>query len=110
METIPSSSFKEDLLKIFIDEIEETTDTTTCLTGMMTKMVNVLNGFVLNINVGISKTEELSNSIIVLRNKYAKIYVNEPDRYITELVPVVWQMLEDNCVPENEHEVWLEYV
>lgn len=107
---IISSSFKEDLLKIFIDEIEETTNTITCLTGMMTRMVNVLNGFVLDINVGISKTEELSNSIIVLRNKYAKIYVNEPDKYIAELVPVVWQMLEDNCVPENEHEVWLEYV
>jgi len=106
---IINSSFKEDLLKIFIDEVEETADAT-CLTGKMTRMVNVLNGFVLDINVGISKTEELSNSIIVLRNKYAKIYVNEPDKYIEELVPVVWQMLEDNCVPENEHEVWLEYV
>jgi hypothetical protein len=106
---IINSSFKEDLLKIFIDEIEETADTT-CLTGKMTRMVNVLNGFVLDINVGISKTEELSNSIIVLRNKFAKIYVNEPDKYIEELVPVVWQMLEDNCVPETEHEVWLEYV
>jgi hypothetical protein len=106
---IINSSFKEDLLKIFIDEVEETADET-CLTGKMTRMVNVLNGFVLDINVGISKTEELSNSIIVLRNKYAKIYVNEPDKYIEELVPVVWQMLEDNCVPENEHEVWLEYV
>jgi hypothetical protein len=107
---IINSSFKEDLLKIFIDEVEDTADTATCLTGKMTRLVNVLNGFVLDINVGISKTEELSNSIIVLRNKYAKIYVNEPEKYIAELVPVVWQMLEDNCVPENEHEVWLEYV
>lgn len=107
---IINSQFKEDLLNIFVEEVKDTVDTATCLTGKMTRMVNVLNGFVLDVNVGISKTEEMANSIIVLRNKYAKIYVNEPDKYITELVPVVWQMLEDNCVPEDEHEVWLEYV
>lgn len=106
---ILNSQFKEDLLKIFVQELEDTADNT-CLTGKITRLVNVLNGFVLDINVGISKTEELSNSIIVLRNKYAKMYMNETDKYIAELVPVVWQMLEDNCVPENEHEVWLEYV
>ncbi len=101
--------YKHDLIEIFIEEITETANNT-CLTGRMTRMVNVLNGFVLDINVGISKNEEISNSIIVLRNKYAKIYVNEPDKYIAELVPMVWQMLEDNCIPENEHSVWLEYV
>ena len=106
---ISESTYKADLIKIFIEEISETADNT-CLTGKMTRMVNVLNGFVMDISVGISKTEEMSNSIIVLRNKYAKMYINEPDKYIAELLPVVWQMLEDNCVPENEHEVWLEYV
>lgn len=106
---INDSSSKEDLINIFIEEVEETSDYT-CLTGKMTRLVNVLNGFVLDINVGISKNEELANSIIVLRNRYAKIYVNKPDDYINELIPVVWQLLEDNCVPENEHEIWLEYV
>ena len=106
---ILSSQYKNDLVSIFLEEITETADNT-CLTGKMTRMVNVLNGYVLDINVGISKTEELSNSIIVLRNKYAKMYVNEPEKYIYELVPVVWQLLEDSCVPENEHEIWLEYV
>lgn len=107
---IVESTYKDDLISIFIEEITETVDNTSCLTGKMTRMVNALNGFVLDINVGISKTEEIANNIIVLRNKYAKLYLNEPDKYIAELVPVVWQMLEDNCVPENEHDVWLEYV
>jgi hypothetical protein len=106
---IVESTFKDELMNIFIEEITETSDNT-CLTGKMTRMMNVLNGFVLDISVGISKNEEMANSIIVLRNKYAQIYIDEPEKYINELVPVVWQLLEDNCIPENEHGVWLEYV
>jgi hypothetical protein len=25
-------------------------------------------------------------------------------------VPIVWQLLEDMCIPEHEHDVWLEYI
>jgi hypothetical protein len=105
---IVNSQYKDDMIKVFIEELEDTTDV--CLTGKMTRIVNVLNGFILDVNVGISKNEELANDIIVLRNRFAKIYVDDPDKYITELVPVVWQLLEDNCIPQNEQEVWLEYV
>ena len=107
MMLIYSSSDKETLLKILKDELEDGIDT--CLTGQISRMVNALNGFVDGIKVSISDKEELSNSIIALRKRFAIIY-SDPDEYISEAVPAVWQMLEDNCIPEIEHQIWLEYV
>jgi hypothetical protein len=105
---ILDASCRDELMKVFIDELEDAVDV--CLTGQMTRMANTLNGFVFSVNIGISKTEELANSIVALRKKHASIYGNEPDKYVSELVPVVWQLLEDMCIPEHEHDVWLEYV
>jgi hypothetical protein len=34
----------------------------------------------------------------------------DPEEYINETIPAVWQLLEDMCVGEAEHDVWLEYV
>lgn len=99
---------KDTLINIFIDEIKDGIDT--CFTGQMTRLVNSLNGFVPGVNVTMSKTEELSNSIVALRNKYALMYGQNTDNYIQETIPAVWQLLEDMCVPEVEHDIWLEYV
>jgi hypothetical protein len=98
---------KPTLLLILYNELLDGHNT--CFTGQITRMVNALNGFVDGVNVSISKTEELSNSIVAIRKKYGLIYKN-PDDYISETVPVVWQLLEDMCIPEHEHDVWLEYI
>lgn len=81
----------------------------TCLTGQITRLANALNGFVTDVAISISKNEELSNSIVALRKKYAGMY-SDAEEYSNEAVPAVWQLLEDMCVPEAEHSVWLEYV
>jgi len=76
----------------------------------MTRLVNSLSSFVNGISVTISKNEEISNSIIALRKKYAILYADNNELYINETIPAVWQLLEDECIPENEHDIWLEYV
>jgi hypothetical protein len=82
----------------------------TCRAGRVSRMVNALNGFVEGVHVGLSKNEELSNTILVLRNRNATVYGKDTDTYLSETVPLVWQALEDACVPEGEHSAWLEYV
>lgn len=81
----------------------------TCMTGRITRIVNCLIGFVEGIVIGLSRNEEISNSILAIRKKYATMY-QDVDVYLAETIPVVWQVLEDMCVPEVEHAAWLEYV
>jgi hypothetical protein len=103
----PDVEKRKGVLAVLRDEIQQ--GIRTCFTGQMTRLVNALGGFYSDINVSISKNEEISNSIIALRRKYAAMYP-DVDMYIAECIPVVWQLLEDMCVPEPEHLVWLEYV
>jgi hypothetical protein len=98
---------RKTLLDILRQEI--TDGQKTCLTGQITRLANALNGFVTNVTITISKNEELSNSIVALRKKYAIMY-SDAEEYSNEAIPAVWQLLEDMCVPEHEHGVWLEYV
>ena len=96
------------MMDILREEINDGIDI--CFTGKVTRIVNALNGFYKDVKVGISRNEEISNSIIAIRKKYATMYNNNIETYISECIPVVWQMLEDMCVPEVEALVWLEYV
>jgi hypothetical protein len=98
---------KRMLLNILHDELKDGQNT--CLTGQITRMVNTLNGFVSGINVSISRNEELTNAIVTLRKKNIKLY-GDSYLYVHETVAQVWQMLEDACIPEHEHEAWLEFV
>lgn len=107
LQVIYDSPHKATLLEILRDELIDGVDT--CFTGQITRMVNSLNGFVKQIKVGISSKEELSNTIIALRKKYSSIYP-DIEKYTTETIPAVWQLLEDSCVPQHEHASWLEYV
>lgn len=95
------------MLDVLRSEIKDSIKT--CFTGQITRIVNALGGFNEHVKIGISKNEEIANSIVAIRKKYAIMYPDS-EQYVTECIPVVWQMLEDNCVPEPEHGIWLEYV
>lgn len=99
---------RESMLQSFKEEIKQGVDT--CFTGQVTRLVNSLGGYNVNIKVGISRNEEIANSILVLRKKYTLLYPGDTDKYIEECIPAAWQLLEDMCVPEPEHMVWLEYI
>lgn len=100
--------FRDAIRDILHEEIKD--GLCTCRAGRVSRMVNALNGFVEGVHVGLSKNEELSNTILVLRNRNASVYGNDTETYIAETVPLVWQALEDACVPEVEHKAWLEYI
>lgn len=107
LQIIYDSPHKSTLLEILRDELIDGLES--CFTGQITRMVNSLNGFVKHIKVSINHKEELSNTIIAIRKKYSAIYT-DIDIYTQETIPIVWQLLEDSCVPEHEHAAWLEYV
>jgi hypothetical protein len=101
------SPSRTDLLNVLKNEIKDGINT--CLTGQITRLVNTLVGYDSNIKLSISKNEEMANSILALRKKYAIMYQDAYD-YITELTPQVMQLLEDMCVSEVEQAAWLEYI
>jgi len=102
------SEYFQSILFIINEELKSGLNT--CLTGQLTRLVNSLSFYIPGISVSISKNEELSNSITALRKRYAILYGNDTEIYINETIPAVWQLLEDECVPENEHHIWLEYI
>ena len=99
--------YRETLFAILTEEI--TAGLNTCLTGLFSRIIGSLSGFVENVKVTINSREELLNTIVAMRRNYAVLFGNT-DQYITEITPVVWQMLEDFCVPEPEHLEWLAYL
>jgi hypothetical protein len=98
---------KKTIIKIFEQDLVDSLDS--CYTGIITRIIGSLNGFIPGISISISLKEELSNSILAIRNSYAKLY-KDPCEYYENILPVVWQLLEDKCIPENEHSSWLEYL
>lgn len=95
------------IFEILAEEIDE--GLCTCYTGLLSRIVGALNGFDDKIKITISSREELLNTVVALRRRYGLQYGNT-DEYTTEIVPVVWQLLEDHCVPEGEHNEWLAYL
>jgi hypothetical protein len=104
---ICDSEYKDNLLDILRIEILESLDT--CTTGQFVRLVNTLNVFIPQIKISISKNEDISNSIIAIRKKHASLY-KDATEYTIETIPIVWQFLEEMCVPEIEMAAWLEYV
>lgn len=99
--------YQDAILPILKDEIEEGYET--CLSGLIARIIGSLNGFEDGIKITISSIEELLNSIVALRRNYSIKYGNS-DEYNTEIIPVVWQMLEDFCIKESDHPEWLAYL
>ena len=81
----------------------------TCTSGQITRLVNVLTGFVPEIIIGISRNEELSDRILIIRKGMAQKHPSL-ESYMENTIPVVWQLLEDMCIPDVEHAAWLEYI
>ena len=57
-----------EMFKILNEEIKDTI--CKCFTGRMTRLVNVLNGFYDDINIQIGSNEQISNIILMLKEKY----------------------------------------
>jgi hypothetical protein len=100
--------YRDALLRILLSEIQD--GLCTCRAGRMSRLLNSLNGFVDGVGVGLSKNEEVANTILVIRNRNALVYRHDMDAYLAETIPAALQALEDACVPQTEHAAWLESV
>jgi len=95
---IVKHSDSNEMFKILNEEIKDTI--CKCFTGRMTRLVNVLNGFYDDIKIQIGSNEQISNIIIILKEKY------EGD----ELVKQVRLAMEEREYDEVTIEEWLTYV
>ena len=91
----PESS---EMFKILNEEIKDTI--CKCFTGRMTRLVNVLNGFYDDIMIQIGSNEQISNIIVMLKEKY------EGD----ELVKQVRLAMEEREYDNETIDEWLTYV
>jgi hypothetical protein len=87
-----------EIFKILNEEIKDTI--CKCFTGRMTRLVNVLNGFYDDITIQIGSNEQISNIIIMLKEKYED----------KELVKQVRLAMEEREYDNETIEEWLTFV
>lgn len=75
-----------------------------CFTGRLSRMVNVLNGFFDDIEIGISDNEQISNVILAIRRRYGLDVNDEMDEPIKERIR---QELKERGYEHDIIEVWL---
>ena len=95
---IVGHSDSTEIFKILNEEIKDTI--CKCFTGRMTRLVNVLNGFYDDITIQIGSNEQISNIIIMLKEKY------EGD----ELIKQVRLEMEEREYDNETIEEWLGFV
>ena len=89
---------QENLLNILREEI--TSGDKFCFTGKISRLVNVLCGYIPEVQVGISKQEQLNDNIIQLRKKYSD----------DELIQKTKDLLLEFEVPLEDQASYLDYL
>jgi SOS response regulatory protein OraA/RecX len=64
---------KDEIFKVLDEEIKDTI--CRCFTGRMTRLLNVLNGFYPDIKIQIGSNEQITNIILMLKEKYDNVDV-----------------------------------
>jgi len=95
---IVKHSDAKEMFKILNEEIKDSI--CKCFTGRMTRLVNVLNGFYDDINIHIGSNEQISNIILMLKEKYEG----------EELVSQVRSAMEERDYDEDIIEEWLVFL
>jgi len=101
---ILENTHKDELLKILDSEIQDSE--CKCFTGRMSRLVNVLNGFVDGVKVEISEGEQIGNVIVMVKEllERSNEYSLEKHREMSER-----ELLERGYEKEKIKE-WLEYI
>jgi len=99
MNRILKHSEKDEIFKILDEEIKDTI--CQCFTGRMTRLLNVLNGFYPDIKIQIGNNEQITNIILMLKEKYENVDV---------LKEKVKEELEERGYEEGIIEEWSSYI
>jgi len=89
---------KEEILRILEDEIKDTI--CKCFTGRLTRLLNVLNGFYPDVKIQIGNNEQISNVILILKEKYEG----------NELKEKVKEELKERGYDEEVIEEWVGFI
>ena len=98
MNRILIHSESSEILKILEEEIKDTI--CKCFTGRMTRLLNVLNGFYPDIQIQIGSNEQITNVILMLKDKYEG----------EELKEKVREELKERGYEESVIEEWISFI
>jgi len=98
MNRILKHNSKNEIMKILNEEIKDTI--CKCFTGRITRLLNVLNGFHSDISIQIGSNEQISNIIIMLKEKYEG----------KELVKQVRMAMKERDYNSEVIKEWLEFI
>ena len=104
---IQDHEHREELEMILCEELEASLGM--CLTGRFTRTLNALTGFVEQVNIGISKSEQMQNRIAKAVESARKTY-KEPCVFVKAAKGAVADILVEFGVPEEERDAWLDAI
>ena len=90
---------KDEIFKVMNDEMKDSQ--CKCFTGRMSRLVNSLNGFDSNININISDNEQISNIIILVRERFEDI---------EKIKKEVRREMEERKYNEDIINKWIDYI
>ena len=99
MNRILNHQDKDEIFKVLDEEIKDTI--CKCFTGRMTRLLNVLNGFYPDIKIQIGSNEQITNIILMLKEKYEDVNV---------LKKKVKEELEERGYEKDVIEEWISFI
>ena len=72
-----------------------------CFTGKITRLVNVLTGFIDNVQIGYSENEQINNSVIATIRRCEK-------ENIEDVAKEVKEVLDGLKIPDERQKIWLD--
>ena len=99
---------KEEILNILKEDI--LASSTICFTGRFTKTLNVLSGFVEEIQVGISDKEQMQNRIVQKLAELRKNFESESEEYNKKATEDIATILTEFKIPAEEQSAWLDAI
>ena len=100
-ERICNSEFRDEILAVLNTELSDSI--CKCFTGRISRLVNCLNGFDNDVQINISKNEQISNIVVVTKNKLNPYDLQKHKEVFTK------EMLERGY-DEKDIEEWLMYI
>lgn len=99
---------KEAMIEVLREELEASKYV--CFTGRFSRTLNALSGFVEEVQIGISKQEQMQNQIAMAIKKARSRHPKDNEAYVILAKEEVSSILAEFAVPLLEKEAWLDAI